>query len=373
MDVVPVRTRTQERAFIDLPRRLYRRMPQWVPFLEVDYRAMLRRKHPYFHQTEAEFFIIQHDGQTVARTMVAHNHRYNEQHKVNACSFYFTDFVDDEDVTRELFTAAAEWALARGSRVLVGPLLSGATFGGGVLVEGFEHQAAMTMMPYNHSYYVKHYERFGFQKEFDLNSLGIDPKGFVMPERVERLAQRVRDRGRMKVLQFSTKRELRRVAGEVAALYNDTLGDHTENYPLTEAELNQLIKDLLLIADPALEKVITYDDAVVGFMLAFPDVSNALQRSSGRLTAAALVDLLRSKGRTRKLLLNGMGILERYQRLGGNALIYSELARTLADPRYRFEDAEMVQINEQTDLMLSDMYRLGAKRRKLHRVFRAPV
>jgi len=334
---------------------------------------MLRRKHPYFYQTEAEFLLVQDNGQTVGRTMVAHNLRYNEQHRTTACTFYFTDFIDDARVTEILFAAIADWARERGADTLIGPLLSGATFGGGVLIEGFEHLAAMTMMPYNHAYYATHYEAYGFRKEFDLNSLGIDPQRFVMPERVERLANRVRDRGRMKVLQFSSKRQLRATAQRVAALYNDTLGDHTENYPLSTGELDQLIRDLLVIADPALEKVITYDDNVVGFMLAFPDVSAALRRSGGRLSPRILLDLLRTKRRTKKLLLNGMGILERYQRLGGNALIYSELARTLADPRYGFTDAEMVQINEQTELMLSDMYRLGATRRKIHRVFRRSV
>jgi hypothetical protein len=355
--------------FIDLARSIYASTPQWVPFLEVDYRAMFKRKHPYFHKTEAEFFLIMDGTVPVGRTMVAHNERYNEQHNTRACSFYFTDFTDDEGASSAVFSAVSDWALHHDAEILIGPLLSGATFGGGVLIDGFEHRAAMTMMPYNHPYYEHHYTNAGFQKRFDLNSLGIDPKQYVMPERVERLANRVRERGRMEVLRFSSKGDLRRVATRVAALYNDTLADHTENYPLTDAELDQLIKDLLLIADPPLEKIITYDKAVVGFMLAFPDVSEALQRSGGKLTARSLIDLLLSKRRATKLLLNGMGILERYQRLGGNALIYSELARTLADPRYDFVDAEMVQINEQTELMLSDMYRLGATRRKLHRVY----
>jgi hypothetical protein len=303
--------------------------------------------------------------------MIVDNHRYNAEHQTSAANFYFTDFIDDKEVSRTLFAAIREWARERSLGNLIGPLFSGATYGGGCLIEGFEHDAAMTMMPYNHAYYHDHYVANGFEKRFDLNSLGIDPQQFQMPERVERLAQRVRDRGRMRVIEFENKRSLRRAAKRVAALYNETLGDHSENYPLTEDELDQLINELLQIAQPDLEKIITYDDEVIGFMLAFPDVTPALQRAGGRLSLTAILDLLRSVKRSRKLLLNGMGIKQQYQRLGGNALIYSEIARTVKHTHYDFADAEMVQINEETDLMLRDMYNLGATRRKLHRVFQS--
>jgi hypothetical protein len=69
-----------------------------------------------------------------------------------------------------------------------------------------------------------------------------------------------------------------------------------------------------------------------------------------------------------------MGILQKYQRLGGNALIYSEIARTVrSSPSYKFVEAEMVQINEETDLMLADMRRLGARTHKIHRVYNTQI
>jgi hypothetical protein len=228
----------------------------------------------------------------------------------------------------------------------------------------------MTMMPYNYSYYPAHYERAGFAKHFDLYSLSVDPKTFRIPERVERLAERVRSRGRMKVVEFESKDDLAAVAQEVGKLYNPTLAGHYENYPLTDDELQQIIKDLLQIAQPELVKVITYDGDVVGFMLGFPDLTPALQKSKGRLSPLAILRLLYRSKHANKLILNGMGILDRYQRIGGNALIYSEVARTVqGTDTYDFADAEMVQINEETDLMLSDMRRLGADVHKIHRVF----
>lgn len=368
--VEPVTSRGALNRFIRFPKELYHRIPQWVPVFDVDYRNFYAGKHPFFAHAEAEFLLAHRDGDPVGRVMMINNRRYNQQHDRQAAQFYFIDFIDDNEATDALFAAMDRWAHERGLNELMGPLFSGATFGGGVLIEGYDYTAAMTMMPYNYEYYPPHYERAGFRKHFDLCSLHIDPKTFTLPEKVERLAEHVRKRGRMKVLQFETKADLKRVGREVAKLYNPTLADHFENYPLTDEELDQLITDLVQIAQPDLEKVITYDGDVVGFMLGFPDLTPALRKGRGKLTPLSILRLLYRAKHARKLILNGMGILERFQRLGGNALIYSEIARTVTGtPSYDFDEAEMVQINEQTDLMLSDMRQLGAEVRKMHRVF----
>ena len=376
--VEQIRTMSELRRFIELPKRLYASTPQWVPLFDADYRGFFRNRHPFFRHARCGFLLARADHDPAApplgRVLMIENARYNAQHGRRAAHFYFLDFADDPEIADALFEAMARWADARGLDELLGPLFTGASLGGGLLVKGFEHAAAMTMMPYNHAYYVDHYERAGFLKHFDLYSLFIDPRSYELPEKVERLAELARRRGRMKVLEFTSKAQLRRAARRVAALYNPTLADHTENYPLTDEELERIIKDLLQLARPDLEKVITYDGEVVGYMLGFPDVTAALRSSGGRLTPASILRIMHEARHARRLILNGMGILERYQRIGGNALIYSELARTVKHtPSYRFDEAEMVQINEGTDLMLADLRKLGAQVGKVHRVYRASI
>ena len=163
---------------------------------------------------------------------------------------------------------------------------------------------------------------------------------------------------------------MKRLAKDVRAMYNPTLGDHREGYPMTEAELDQVEKELLQIAHPLLEKVITYDGSVVGYMLGFPDMTRTIQKNGGKLGLVRILRLLLAKRRPTRVLLNGMGILEKYQRLGGNALIYSEIVKTVkGSGAFSFDDAEMVQINEETALMLADMMSIGAQVYKVHRVY----
>lgn len=62
-----------------------------------------------------------------------------------------------------------------------------------------------------------------------------------------------------------------------------------------------------------------------------------------------------------------MGILPEYQRLGGNALLYHELAKTVRSRN--FMEAEIVQIAESTEMMLKDIQKLGSEINKIHRIF----
>jgi ribosomal protein S18 acetylase RimI-like enzyme len=184
---------------------------------------------------------------------------------------------------------------------------------------------------------------------------------------VRSVAEKVLARGRFSVLRFSSKAELKAVAAEVVPMFNRSLAGHLQNYPLTQAELDALASDLLDVADPELIKILTYDGEYVGFLLAFPDVSEALRRSGGRLTPWAVLDIMREFKRTKDLVINGAGILPEYQRLGGNALLYYELERTAKSRD--FVHADVTQVAESTELMQSDLERLGSEVYKRHRIY----
>jgi hypothetical protein len=369
-----VTTAKQRREFIDYPKRLYEGCRQWVPALDLDMRRILTRKHPYFEHSPGEFFLFKSGNKTVGRVAALANGRYNTEHNLKSVHFYFADFDDDHAASATLYDTVAQWAGDRRMDTVIGPLFSGATMGGGVLVDGFEHRAAMTMMGYNYDYYPSHFEAAGFAKRFDLLSLSADPREFKLPERIETIADMVRSRGRLVAAPVKNKRALKRIAVDIAGLYNPTLADHPENYPLTEKELETLKNDLLVIAKPQLEKMVRYDGELVGYLFTFPDLSAAMQRNRGKLGPIRILRLLRESTKTRKVIFNGMGILDKYQRLGGNALLYSELVQSLSGSgNFTFHEGEMCQINETTDLMLKDMETLGAKQFKRHRVYERKI
>ena len=365
-------SKAQVRRFVRLPFRLYANHPQWVPPPLGDAALPLnRRKHPFYEHSEADFFIAARDGRDVGRIAALENRRYNQYHGTRQAQFYFFDCEEDPEVAAALFERVFDWAQARRLTHVVGPKGFGALDGYGLLVEGFEHRAAMTMMNYNYTYYPRLVEALGFQKEVDFVSCYIGRDAFRLPERVHRIAERVQQRGVLSVQRFRSKRELIAWAPRIGAAYNQAFVHNWEYYPLTEREIGMLTDNLTLVADPRLIKIITHGADVVGFLFAFPDVSAALQRARGHLFPFGILDLLLELRRTNWVAVNGAGIMPEFQGRGGNALLYSEMEKTIRESR--FEHGDLTQVAESAVQMRRDLENLGGRPYKNHRVYTRPI
>lgn len=359
---------TDLRRFVRLPYRLYSKHPQWVPPPFADAELQLdRRKHPFYEHSSADFFIATRDGRDVGRIAAMENKRYNDYHRLRRAQFYLFECEDDMEAARGLFMRAFEWARNRGLDQIIGPKGFGALDGYGLLIEGFSHRQMMTMMNYNFDYYPKLVEAQGFRKEVDFVSHYAQRDAFQLPDRVRRIAERVEARGKLRVHRFHSKRELFAWGDRIGGAYNKAFVNNWEYAPLTEREIQFLVDNLKLIGDPRLIKVITLDDEVVGFLFAFADVSAALQRARGHLYPIGLVDILLELRRTDWVSLNGAGVLQEYQGIGGNALLYAEMEKTVRDTQFRH--AEFTQVAETAVQMRRDLENLGGKAYKNHRVY----
>jgi hypothetical protein len=366
---IDTRSKPQVRRFVNLSFGLYENHPQWVPPLLGDVRLMLNRdKHPFYEHSQAEFFIAVRDGRDVGRIAALENQRYNEYHGKRQAQFYLFDCADDGEAATALFERVFEWARARGLAQVVGPKGFSALDGYGLLVEGFEHRQMMTMTNYNYPYYLSLVAAAGFEKEVDFVSCYLNADAFRLPERIHSIAERIQRRGTLTVQRFTSKRELKKWAGRIGQTYNDAFTRNWEYYPLTGREIAFLVDNLTLVADPRLIKIITHKDKAVGFLFGFPDVSAALQKAKGHLFPLGIVHLLREMRRTRWIALNGAGILPEFQGRGGNALLYSEMEKSVRE--FNFQHADLTQIAETAVQMRRDLENIGGQPYKNHRVYR---
>jgi len=92
-----------------------------------------------------------------------------------------------------------------------------------------------------------------------------------------------------------------------------------------------------------------------------------LQRAHGHLLPFGLPDLLLDMRRTKWISLNGVGILPEFQGMGGNALMYSEIEKTVQG--FHFREAELTQVAESARQMRHDLENIGGKPYKNHRVY----
>jgi len=362
------RNRNDVKAFVELPYRLYQNQPNWVPPPRMDVRSYLDKdKHPFYEHSEADFFVAEQDGQVVGRVAALVNTRYNQQHDKRIGQFYFFECQEDLQIADALFDMAFSWARKRGLNQVLGPKGMGPLDGYGMLVEGFEHRQLMTMMNYNFEYYPQFLEKLGFRKEVDFVSHYIHVEDFRLSKRIHRIAGRVQKRGNLRVLQMENNRQMRAWADSIGKAYNNAFVDNWEFVPLTENEIKFVLDTLLLLANPRFIKLIVHEDDVVGFLFAFPDVSDAMQRAKGNLLPFGIIDMLLDMRRTKWVAINGTGILPEYQGRGGNALLYSEMEKTLRSSG--FEHADLTQVAESAVQMRSDLENLGGVAYKNHRVY----
>ena len=365
--------KSQAKRFVEFYYKLYEDCPQWVPPLYMDaYLPLNRKKHPFFEHSEADFFLAVRDGKVVGRICAGENKPFNEYHKTKKAQFYFFDAIDDLEVARALFDTVFDWARARGLDTLIGPKGLSPFDGYGIQIEGFEQRQMMTMMNYNYDYYPKLVEALGFEKEVDFVSCYLPSEAFKIPERVERIAQRVLARGNLWVKHFKSKKELVSWAQRIGETYNRTFIHNWEYYPFSQGDIDYAVQNVFMVADPQLIKLIMHGDDIVGFLFAFPDVSAALQRAKGRLFPFGLVDLLLEMKRAKTVSGNGMGVLPEFQGTGGNALLYYEMGKTMLDFK-QFEHIEMTQVAETTRQMRADLKNLNGVEYKNHRVYRREV
>ncbi len=281
---VDTSSRNQVNQFVQFHYDLYSKHEQWIPPFYSDIKAMLnRKKHPFYEHSDGDFFIARRNGEVVGRICVIENKPFNKYHDTRKANFYLFDSVDDQEVANSLFEAAFDWSKKRNLDTMVGPKGLSLFDGYGMVVEGFEHRQMMTMMNYNYPYYPKLMESMGFEKEVDFVSCYLAKENFHIPEKVREVARRVAERGKFKVLNFRTKRELLRYAKKIGEAYNNTFVKNWEYWPMTEREIQYVVDTILLVAIPRLIKLIEYNDEIVGFLFGFPDISRALKRHGGQI------------------------------------------------------------------------------------------
>jgi len=364
---VDLANRKQVRDFLALPFRIYCDIPQWVPPLAMDERARLApHRYPFYRHSVAAFFIAYENEQAIGRLAVLDNRLYNEFNHEKTAFFYLFECDDNLEAARGLFEAAFDWARSRGLGKIFGPKGFTALDGFGLLVKGFEHRPAFGL-PYNLSYYPVLIEAVGFEIAGE-NVSGYMSAEARFPERVHELSARIRARRGLTIARFRTRRELRAMLGGLKDLYNSALGGASDGTPITDEEVKALANQMLWFADPSLIKIVMKDDRPVGFLLAYPDLSAALQKTKGRLFPFGWLTILRELRTTDWININGAGMIEEYRGLGGTAILYSEMHKSVTEnPRYRH--AEVVQIGLENDRMQREMENFGIDFYKMHRIY----
>ncbi|HQV70427.1 MAG TPA: hypothetical protein PLJ62_12640 [Thermoflexales bacterium] len=364
---IDLSSKAQTRQFLELPFWIYRDIPQWVPPLEMDAKRHLNtRANPFFQHSTAQFLLAVRDGVPVGRLAVLNNRNYNAFNHEKTAHWFLYECEDDPQTSRALFDAGFDWARAQGLDKVHGPKGFTALDGLGLLVKGFEHRPAFGI-PYNPSYYPAQVEAAGFVADGDIVS-GYLPGAAQFPQRLFDLAEKIQQRpGGLRIQRFTSRAQLRAFVPKLRAMYNGALSGTQGNVPLTDDEASAMANQMLFFADPKLIKIITKNDEPVGFMFAYPDIGAAVQRQKGRVWPFGWMDMLMEFRRSKWVNVNGAGILEQHRGMGGTALLFTEMAKSVQEGG--FEHCDIVQIGVENDRMQRELRDLGIEFYKTHRMY----
>jgi len=296
IEIIEVQTRGQLKEFVLFQQRLYADCPTFVPPLISDELASLSRDHnPAYETADATILLAVRGGETAGRIAGIISHTANKKFGTKNARFGWFDCKNDYAVAAALFDAVERWAKSQGMETITGPQGFNQFSKVGMLVEGFEHLPTVATY-YNHAYYNDLVTRYGFVKDVDyVEYLILNIANHQLPPRLEIIAEKVRRRGRYRVLNFPKKRDMLRRANEIFDLLQDTYAELYGVTPITPSQRKYYVKKFFPFLHESLVKVAVNErNQMVGFFIAMPSLSMALQKARGRLLPFGAVHLWRA-------------------------------------------------------------------------------
>ena len=328
IDVRKVTCRKEQDDFINIPKYIYKGCMQWVPDLDRDARMLFdRRRNPEPEHCHIQPFVAYCNDVPLGRVVGIVNHKTNERWQQRVVRFGQIEFIDDLDVSRALIEIVERWGRTFGMDTLQGPMGVTDFDKEGMLIDDFQLTGTMSTI-YNLDYYPRHMEALGFRKEVDWVQIRINIPDKT-PARYARTAQYVREQMGLRVIKLDTPGiDKRHYAEQVMRLFNEAYRPIFGFAALSEAQIAAYLDRYLPIIDPKMVPIVINEQhEVVGAAVTIGSLTQALQKTSGRLWPTGWWHLLKAlKWRhedTVEMLL--VGVRPDYQGMGVNALFFDDL------------------------------------------------
>jgi GNAT superfamily N-acetyltransferase len=363
--LVEVTSRRQMREFIMYPFRLYRTSDEWVPPLLSDEWSTFRRdRNPAYGYCDARFWLARRDGKTVGRVVAIRNNKANERWNQNYLRFGWIDFEDDPEVSAALLGAVEGWAREQGLAAVHGPMGFTDMDKEGMLIHGFDELGTLPMI-YNYEYYPRHMERLGYQKDVDWLEYEITVPE-ALDERFDRLKQVVFQKYGLRLLKATKARDFRPYAHQVFEVLNAAYVNLYGFVPLTDEQIDVYVGQYFGFIQPDFTKIVLdSSDRVIGFEIAMPRLSRAMQKARGRLVPFGFIPLLSALSRPEEVVFYLIGVRPDYQTKGVNAVLMSEFYQSLIDRGVRtVATTGELEDNHEINLLMNNFPHRQHKRRR---------
>ena len=365
--VQPVANKSQQKAFIKFPWKLYKGDPNWIPPLIMNIKELLNyKKHAFYDRAEIQTFLATRNGEIVGRIAAIIDHAHNDYHKEERGMFGFYESVDDQAVSDALFDAAKSWFAERKIFLMRGPANPSQNYEWGLLVEGF-HSPPTFMMTYNKKYYAKLIEGYGFFKSQDMYAFtGTTSQLDELDPKLAFIAEEAKRRFKVDVRPISKKNFAQDVKSFLD-IYNSALPGQWGFTPMSPSELEATAAGLKMLIVPEMTTMAEIDGRPVATVFGLLDYNPTIKKIDGKLFPFGFLRILFGRKKIKKVRLISTNVIPEYQRWGLGLVLMTRLVPSIR--QWGIEEAEFSWVLESNKLSRGTLERGGTKREKTYRIY----
>ncbi len=341
IEIKEVMNKKDVKTFVKIPFKIFEGNKYWVPPLIMDeIETFDRKKNPALENSEIRMFIAYKNNEPVGRICAINNKVANKKYNTKNLRFGWFDTIDDYEVAKALFEKTEEWARELGMETITGPHGFTDLDPEGMLIEGFDQLPTIAVY-YNHPYYPEFTEKYGFEKEIDYIEFKTPvPHETGIPEKLLRIAEKVKERSNLRVLKFRNKKHLMQRAGEIFHLLDESFEEIYGSVPLTEKQVNFYVKQYFPFVDVDFIKVVVNEkDEIVGFMITVPSLSKAFQKAKGRLFPFGWYAILKALKNHEILDFYLAGVKPSYRGQGVDLLMVIDIVKTALEKGFQYAES----------------------------------
>lgn len=324
ISIKEVKCRKELKSFIKFPDMLYKNDPLYVPSLYSDELHTLdSRINPAYDFCEAMLYLAMDGKKVVGRIAGIINHHANCDWDEKNVRFGWMEFIDDRQVSEMLINKVAEWGKSHGMKYIKGPLGFTDMDKEGLLVEGYDHLPSITCI-YNFPYYKDHLEALGFVKDVDWTQTLVDLPTEV-PSVFKRSVSIIEERYNIHVFNPKTKKQLFEKGRQMFYIINESFSDNKlyEFTKLTDSQIDGYVKEYMPLVNKKLVCFVVDEfNDLIGFGLAIPQLSKAMQKARGRIFPFGFIPLMRALKKNDTIEALMIGVIPKFQQKGVHAIIF---------------------------------------------------
>lgn len=336
-----VKTKREQKEFLNFPLDLYKGNPYYVPPMYMDEKKIFRPDYVYNTSCDSVFFNAYKDGVMVGRVQGIIQKDANAKNGEKRARFTRFESVDDPEVAKALMEAAEAWARSQGMDTIQGPIGYSDLEKEGLLIEGFDVPGNFETT-YNMPYYQTLIENLGYVKEVDYTgSFLYGPESDETLEEMEKLVAFIFKRYKLHFGESKSGSDfLKKYADGIFNLMDKSYEGLYGTVPFTDGMRKLMLDNFGLVISPKYSAIILDEnEKPVCFGLAIPSLSKAFRGTRGHITPGLALRFLQCILRPESLDLCIIGVDPEYLNRGISAALSLAIMKMLKEsPSLKYAD-----------------------------------